>query len=159
MSVFDVGRRKHFSFNSWCLFTIFLKSKSEKVFALIRLFETIGFKYASGGIAGTNPFWMLYIKISLLSFLLSFNEGSSRLFNISVTHPCSLDLKSLHMNLAAFRWMLSSLYTSFSRKGSHTVAPYSKVDLTSDFYAVFSHNFLTIYQVFTIVLRIFFLIF
>ena len=92
MSVFDVGRWKHFSFNSWCLFTIFFVSKSEKVFALILLFDAIGFKYAFGGIAGTEPFCMFYIKISLLSFLLSFNVGNSRSLNISVTHPCSRDL-------------------------------------------------------------------
>jgi len=139
--VFDVGSTKHLLFSNWCLFTIFLESKSEKVFALIRLFETIGFKYASCGIAGTEPFWILYIKMSRLSFLLSFNEGSSRLLSISVTQPCSRDLYMGHMKLAAFRWMLSSVYTSFSRKGSHTVAPYSKVVLTSEMYAVFLTHF------------------
>ena len=80
MSVFDVGSTKHLLFSNWCLLTIFLESKSEKVFALIRLFETIGFKYALGGIAGTNPFlYVIHKNESLVFFCLSMRaaQGSS----------------------------------------------------------------------------------
>ena len=44
------------------------------------------------------------------------------------------------MNRAACRWILSSLLMLVSVYGSHTILPYSIVDLTNDIYAVFLYS-------------------
>ena len=75
-------------------------------------------------------------------FLLNSRGGQSRSFNNYVTMPSSL-LDSPLMNLAARLWMVSTLFTSFFRWGSHklmhtlhvvlpwryTLAPWSVEDI------------------------------
>ena len=88
----DAGTLKHLLCRFWWPEIMFCVSQSEYCFALICLLLFSGVRYTSLLIAGTLPFWILYKKHSLFSFLLFFNGGRFSSFCIFVTDPGVIDL-------------------------------------------------------------------
>ena len=81
----------------------------------------------------------LYKNISFCPVLLN-SSCSSSFTSMLETPPSSRDLQSPVMNLAACRWIHSSLLMFVSVQGSHVIPLYSIVDRTSEMQAVFLHS-------------------
>ena len=82
---------KQLSFNCWCFSTKFLVSQFLNVFALIFLLCLTGVRYSVGGIAGTSPLEILYMKQRRFSFRRDSSVGRFKSVNILVIDPGCLE--------------------------------------------------------------------
>ena len=96
----------------------------------------------------TSPFATVYSRVNLAFFLLSSSVGHCSLWNIVSTNEvlCYLFVT----NLADLLCIISSLFMSFCRWGSHTELAYSNVGLTN---AVYAFSLMSLFTMFTFLLR------
>ena len=92
----------------------------------------------SAALIFTNPFAILHSRISLTVFLLSSNDVHCSCQMISETDEVLW--YRFFTYLAAPRWTISLRCLLFCRYGSQVVQAYSRIGLTSDWYA-FSFRF------------------
>jgi hypothetical protein len=104
----------------------------------IFLLNRVGVISLSAASIFTNPFDILYSRISLAVFLLSSNDVHCSCPIISVTDEVLW--YRFFTYLAALRWTISIWCLLFCWYGSQVVQAYSRVGLTSDCYA-FSFRF------------------